>query len=474
MAVITKNCVPAGPRGHIQAAEANNSTSTVDFLTELFDNSIDAGAKTISAKVAAGGGRAGRGSFHITDDGSGVQSIEVLMQFGGSSKEASEESIGRYGVGAKDCIWTVGGLSSTLNIQSRTRTASWRASIAWESQRDWQFAQDEVPPDDLALTTQTGLRLSMERCNRKMPTARELRDHIARAHWPWLEKRGREITINGERVAPPEKPKTDERFVRGTEVRVDEDRWFTMEGGVLKEGHPLNGVTVFSGNRAICVADAIGTGDYSRSGIFVLVRLHGAWSLERNKKGLTERDADDLCSALEGLLQPTLAEASERMRYLDDGAMLDRINDVFAGVQGGRIGKPRRPGSGNGDKGDKTPRGTDRKVVEAGVVDGDGDATERRARRKSKPYQIDFVVGEEDLIGSVDGSQRVISLFKNNPSVAAVKSRQDDEAVMFFAAALLANHRCQERKKAGQFDYAEAFGVLVAAILKNGSTEAAT
>lgn len=457
----TEDCSAASPRSFIRAAQANTSVGTVELLAELFDNSIDAGATRIESTIR-NTARAGQGTFSILDDGSGAPSIGAVMRQASSTK-SGEDTIGRFGVGAKDCIYGVGGLSSTLDLESRSQAGAWRSTLRWALQDTWLFPQDDCGASDLSITTQTGFLLRIERCHRKMPSAVALKKHLSRIHWPWLEQRDHTILVNGEAVEPPEIPATDERFDAESVHEVDADRGFTLFGGVLNAPSELNGVTVFCGNRAIYVADAIGTGDYSRGGIFALVRLIGPWSLDRNKNGLEEVDAETLRAALESILELTLREASERMRELDDADLLQRLNDAFVGAQ---IGTPERPGS-TDDRHERRNAGTKRKVRTATSVRGPGDAKERRSRRRGSPFRIDFVQGDESQIGSVDADSRRIYLYRNNPSVAEVKARENDEALLFFAASLLADHASKTR---GELPFAGAFANLVATILQQGTS----
>lgn len=464
-----EDCSSTDPRPYIRATQAGTSVGTIELLAELFDNSIDAGATVIEATVR-NTARAGQGLFCIADNGSGAPSLATLMRLASSDK-TGEQTIGRFGVGAKDCIYGVGGIGSTLDIESKTRAGAWLSSLRWATQNSWMFPCEDCSPDAVNIPSKTGLRLTMSQCHRKMPSTVALKAHVARVHWPWLEQPGNCIKVNGETVSPPEIPDNDERFDGETVHEAGEGRTFTVFGGVLSGQSDLNGVTVFCGNRSVYVADAIGTGDYSRGGIFILVRLQGRWSLDRNKNGLDETDAETLSDALEGILAPLLEEASERMRELDDFDLLDRLNDAFAGAQGGRMGKPRRPNRNDKperDRQDKEPGGTERaKVGEAAVVSGDGSAQERKSRRRSAPFRIDFVTGEHDTIGKVDGPNRRISLHRNNPSVAEVKARQNDEALLFFAASLLADYQSQKDK--GQLPFSCRFASLVATILSRGT-----
>ena len=104
------DCSPTSPAGYIRAAQANSQVKVVDLLAELFDNSIDAGATRIEAEVSK---KKGLRLFKIRDNGPGISGLAKLMLLGESDKAGGEQSIGRWGVGAKDCIFGVGGLKNT-------------------------------------------------------------------------------------------------------------------------------------------------------------------------------------------------------------------------------------------------------------------------------------------------------------------------------------------------------------------------
>lgn len=454
-----RDCKPAGPVPYIRAAEANNQTSTVAFLSELFDNSIDAGARRIVAAIKGEKRGSGHGAFCIADDGYGVENIETLLSVGETTKDGVD-SIGRYGVGAKDCIYSVGGLSSTLDIDSAAKGSSWTASLTWRTQEDWQFDQIDCDAEDMDLHGTTGLRLQLSKCHRRMPAGSEMHRHLQRSYWPWLRIAGNVIELNGEAVTAPAAPATDGRLA-GT-FNLDGGRSFSIAGGSLRGDSDLAGVTVFCGNRAIAVASAIGLGDFSRSGLFALVTLSGPWVMERNKTGLIEEHQEELCDSLERIIAPVAKQASERMREMEAGDLLDSLNDRFAGVQEA-TGIATRPNKGGGS-GTVEVRGTGRETREATKVGGLGDVRERDGKKakRRKPYRIDIVVGNnEKSVGSVDVVSRRIALFKNNASVSQMLAEIDERGLMLTAAALL----CDARRDAGRLPFPDVFASTIGAIL---------
>ncbi len=471
---MTKYDCPIGPTGFIRAAEANSQTSTIDFLAELFDNSIDAGATVVDAEVKGERKNSGHGSFHIADNGCGVANIKQLLAIGESDKPGGEDSIGRHGVGAKDCIYSVGGLSSTLDIESVTDACAWSISILWQQQHDWTFEQQECDAADLDMIGKTGLRLSIARAHRRMPPSSELRARLSRIYWPWLLRAGNRMTVNGEQVQAPSLPETDRRL-REKRVEFDGGRSLTIDGGILKGDSDLAGVTVLHGNRAVYITNAIGLGDHARSGVFFLVNLRGPWGLGRNKMGMTEDHEDELRERLEVELAQIMAEADQRMMEMDAGNLLEGLNDQFAGMQFA-TGTAARPGQGTGGQRNGDGPGTRNKPVEAEHIKEGVDGTKKRGGRvasKTKPFRIEMVVGQDaESVGSVDIRSRRVYLHKNNSAVAKLHEERERMALLAISAMLVVYRIEQDRTK-GQLPFERQTGAMLSAALEGRAAELA-
>jgi hypothetical protein len=464
-----EDCSAPDPRRHIMACQASTAVATASLLMEFVDNSIDAGATVIDVQARGSDKGSGAGSFAIEDNGSGIEKLGHLLRFGYSSKEVYA-GIGRYGVGAKDCIYTVGGIRSALRIESRTATSCWRSAIAWQSQDSFQFPQSNCRPDDLSLRHRTGLRLEMSGCHRRMVSPKELREAVAKTYWPWLENSGNTIKVNSETVAAPAIPHTAGEFDGTINYHVDPDRWFSIQGG-SSDGGGMDGVTVFLGNRAVYFASAVGLSGRSQSGVFFLVRLHGKWDADRNKNGLSEDHRDDLEVMLSSQIGPVVDAASERLRELSDGSFMDALNGSFSTAQfgAGTVGKPRRPGV--GEHKDRVPTGQDRvkrrKVEWATSVGAIGDARERNSRRKTSPFMIDFIQGEADEVGRVDMDSRRVIMYTASPVIAEYKSKQDQQPLLLVAAGLLGN--ALEKADSQTYLFPQLYAKLCHEIMTRGS-----
>lgn len=449
----------------VRQAQLDTSTRTDDLLLELFDNAIDAGATQIRSGIHGSSKRATNGEFWIQDNGIGVATIAELLRMGGSRKGGGHESIGRHGVGAKDCLWKVGGLPSTLSVESRTRRGAWRTSIDWKSQHSRLFRQEDCPHDDVELFDKTGLRIFMQQCYRRMPGITDFRRRVALAYWSWLEQTSRSITINGESLAPPRAPDFDARFDPEEEVRVDADRWLTIEGGVLAGDSDLSGITIMQGNRTIYARSGLGAGSYGTSGVFVRVRLYGAWTLGRNKQQLSEDHELELKEVLERMLSELMEEASERARLLNVGNLLDRANEMFAAMQGVNVGVPRRPGKSETKQKPPVQRNSGRKVREANIVSGEGAAKERRRKHRAQPFALVTDIGEASVVGIVDMPGRRVVLHKNNPAVEFLLQEDDDRSLAIIGASILAEHL---HRTDARLPWADTYGEMLACVLCRG------
>ena len=442
------DCTPKDPRPFIYAAQSRQDSSR-KLIPEAVDNSIDARSTIISLWLDAKKGPGG--SITIEDNGHGVESLTHLMSYGSSTKRHDGETVGRYGVGAKDLIWSVGGLQSTLTAQSASESFAWRACVRWSEQETFNWPWDKAEQGELAFagSSKTGTRLEMTNCWKRLPSPAELTTDLTVFYWPWLEKPGNVLRINGVQLRAPRPVPTDGRFKPSVYHQFPGGRTATLDGGLTDErdaDSPLNGVTVWAGNRNIYPSSTRGI--ETRNGIFVLVRLFGPWALETNKQGLVIEQQEELDDWLEEQLAGLVVDAGKQGLHMQLGGDTEAINAMFADVSEELTGPPKRPGKGTPDnrtrtQGDKT-RGP---VEEAASIDDskDGKAKQRGRQRRKKPVcRIQFLQGTDpESVGVVDLEQRVITLHTNNQVVAMYRAMNDaaHRTTMLYtlAACLLAN-----------------------------------
>src|SRR5262245_3561095 len=82
----------------IQATRDSGYKGTSSAISELVDNSIQAGAKTISISIAAASGNADEGIYvSLLDNGCGMDPFTLLqaLRFGGSTRFGDRNGLGR-------------------------------------------------------------------------------------------------------------------------------------------------------------------------------------------------------------------------------------------------------------------------------------------------------------------------------------------------------------------------------------------
>jgi hypothetical protein len=104
----------------IQATRDSGYKGTVSALSELVDNSLQAGAKHVWITVAADGGDEHPITISVLDDGTGMdkRTLRQALRFGGSSRFDDRNGLGRYGMGLPN---------SSLSQARRVEVFSWRS-----------------------------------------------------------------------------------------------------------------------------------------------------------------------------------------------------------------------------------------------------------------------------------------------------------------------------------------------------------
>jgi len=193
----------------IQATRDSGYRDTVSAISELVDNSVQAGAEVVEIQVSRAVDSEDPLEVSIRDDGEGMDhaSLRRAMRFGGSSRFDDRTGLGRYGMGLPN---------SSLSQARRVEVFSWR--------EDGEVLQTYLDVDEIAggqvyevpvpqhvelpggLPSPTGTIVQWTRCdrldNRRATTvARKLMRGLGRKFRYFLWDGGR-IVINGEEIVP--------------------------------------------------------------------------------------------------------------------------------------------------------------------------------------------------------------------------------------------------------------------------------
>jgi hypothetical protein len=210
----------------IQATRDSGYKGTASAISELVDNSIQAGATRIALSVAADSDDADKAiEVSVLDNGCGMDvfTLRQALRFGGSTRFGDRGGLGRYGMGLPNAS-----LSQARRVLVYTWQTAGTAKSTGQSRRDVRPERvymsyldvdeiirgeiNQVPRPELvkdmpaSCAGPSGTLVVWTRCdrldNRRVSTiVRKLEAELGRRfrHFLW---KGLRITINGERIIP--------------------------------------------------------------------------------------------------------------------------------------------------------------------------------------------------------------------------------------------------------------------------------
>jgi hypothetical protein len=196
-------------RTFIEATRDSGYKSTASALSELVDNSFEAEASTVSVCLSED---AEGKCITVTDDGTGMapQTMQLALQFGGSTRFNSRRGTGRYGMGLPN-----GSLSQArrVDVYSWTDPAKiWASYLDVDQIASGGLSSVPVPTrfkpdavDDYPSST-NGTVVVLTKCDRldfrtQKTQAKYLHLDFGRTFRHQLYS-GKKLLINGERVKP--------------------------------------------------------------------------------------------------------------------------------------------------------------------------------------------------------------------------------------------------------------------------------
>jgi hypothetical protein len=196
------------PVNFLLATRDTGYKSTALVLAELLDNSIQAGAGSVSVTVSSGDDPQMPVEITVVDDGEGMDAstLGAALTFGGSSRFNDRSSLGRYGMGLPN---------GTLSRSRRVEVYTWRGGDALSSVLDLDRiaaeGEDALPAAEPAqlpfpVSAASGTAVRLLRCDRveyRRPSAlaRKLEEELGRIYRHFLVA-GLRLMVNGKQVAP--------------------------------------------------------------------------------------------------------------------------------------------------------------------------------------------------------------------------------------------------------------------------------
>lgn len=299
-------------------------------LTEWIDNSLDAGARTVSVMVS---GNKAHSFVRVEDDGRGRESLEPFFKFGEHVQHKSSKS-GRYGVGAKDAALYLGGVQSVFHVESvrsgikRMQFADWNRMV---QRNEWEVddcTERRVP------SAPSGTTIIVQPLHRQVPSGASwdrLVEELAYIYSPAI-RRGVQIKA----CLLPKEPavlrhweptcQVEPGAIR-TKIEVSGKR-AEVYAAVVREGvqNDRPGLTYTHGFRVIVPSTHHGCGSAPISRIVGWVHIDDSWTRNRNKDGI--RDFESLARAVEQAIAPVLRRAEQVGSELRSAAFTSAVQNA--------------------------------------------------------------------------------------------------------------------------------------------------
>lgn len=287
------------PTGLISALRAQHKLQWPQFVGELIDNAVDAGAQRVTLDFSV------PDQFRAIDDGRGCDDLRCMLA-PGERRDHSTTGTGRYGIGAKDAMICLGHM---VTIRSVCAGVVRSVSVNWphiEASGSWVIdAPAQMPTSD-----PPGTAITISRLQRKIPGSspscfRDLVQRLGMLYAPAIVggrlqinlrygKGGRHLETVGAIPQPAleREESADFSFPHGKSARV--------RMGIIVEPNErlLQGVTVAIPNRVVRPRSRIGLGTEPTPGLYGYAELSRGWSLAKNKDDLSPHDQELLGGAI--------------------------------------------------------------------------------------------------------------------------------------------------------------------------------
>lgn len=369
------------------------------MICELIDNAFDANADCV--RLSWPGGKV----FEISDNGVGTSNLLNLLTLGGRYDHQTN-NIGKYGVGAKQALiwlWGVSELSSVIMDGERQSI-----EVDWESVAS---GETEYPtPRDIQRTRANagsqGTKIKSLSI-RSYPRFDSLIPAIGNTYTPGIELERRILFSNGKKpfkpIAPRIWPKTDEEINDTIEAA---GREVGIRMGLVSKGesNPYNEGFSFERTYRVIKETTLGANGFAVSRIAARVSLSKEWSLSTNKDDFTEFK-EELAEAIYDRCHELMKKASDQTISHEDSQFNRELSKTI--TQGAR---KRRQKRGKGDKvGTVEPKRTGRQTRNAAeTTDEEGTIDGQSRKGKKTGFDIEIYEADSATFGYYDeGGNRV-------------------------------------------------------------------
>lgn len=400
-------------------------------LSELVDNSIDAGASRVD--IEFGPSR----RLAIIDDGQGCKDIEAMFRLG-DHRAHSTTKLGRYGIGLKDAALFLKGVTDIDTVHKSQRS---RVAIDWNGIQDHDGRWCAPDPVVTVTNDKPGTTITFSGFSRRLPRQDEQRDKLGFIFAPALLS-GRQIRLCTKGKAYPCSPYQLPTLTDMVQASFSiEGRGITLRAGIVADGvkNRYPGFTLQHGHRAI-ITTALGAKHYSVSRIAGIVELDGSWALTKNKDDITELQ-DELGETLFRACEGMLRKADLQSQQLESTALNATVSELLSDAirQAARKQRERRTDSDEPQVGTMEPTGSGRQRRRASKV-SDKDGPIDKAAKKGLTLDwgdLDNVIGKADLTAGR------VTLNSGMPILESLRRDNQSGALALIAFGIFV-HGCQE------------------------------
>lgn len=415
---------------------ANQGMTWPSAISELIDNSFDAGATRVELRFSTSNQDR---HWEVSDDGKGCPDISKMLPLGSHFDQGTAlQPVGMWGVGLKDA-WAFSGQSISIDTVCKGRRGVLQLSVS--------DVVDLTGPDPKYVDAKdspsgTTVRLSMDR-TRRAPK-QETWDRIQWIFTPALSQ-GRQITVElpGGKRKIPLKPVETPPFVESTEDSFEVDgKQVSIAIGIVKDGYRMtNGPFWIMYGHRIIRHSTIGAGRYSTLRMGGKIILGKGWALTKNKDDLSDL-SEELGDAIFSRIEPLLRKHERLSEDVESAALKAELetmlNDSIKAATKEKRNSPEN------QTGAVMPRasGRTRKNFSKTQPIGDGDSAKKR-----RGFSIDWMEDDGPMIGEFDGLANVVRLNVCHPFIQDAKAESNRPALYAVAVTLMSHTLCNSDPK---------------------------
>jgi len=313
--------IDISPDTHFIEAMMNQGMEAFKAFAELIDNSFDAEASMIKIDWNAT-------EIKVHDNGVGVADLSACAKLG-SHKNEGRKAVGRYGIGLKESIASLGRAYTIETIRNHMRSYLYVDFEKIKSAKKWVA---ELSEPERVKETISGTRITITNLTKSRRKTPELMANLGAIFYPALRE-GRKIMINGVEVEAPLELKLSEKVSGSGEHNGRAYRWFAGIAGKDYKGY--GGWDIVLNHRVLKSACTEGIpSSYLTSKFFgcieLLEEIDGVrWSPRKHKDGVD--DAYEICTEIFPFIKHILEKCSKELAISIDADIATDVTDAIGG-----------------------------------------------------------------------------------------------------------------------------------------------